>query len=85
MGENWGGQCDEGARQSPIDLSYAASVRGFYQGFDFSDYNAIIPNANVTNNGHSSKCSLSIRHHGRILSLTPFQSKSRWVPLRISC
>lgn len=52
--ENWGGECDEGRRQSPIDLSYAASVRGYYPEFDFSDYDHVIPNANVSNNGHSS-------------------------------
>lgn len=51
--DNWGGACDEGLRQSPIDLSYAASVRGYFPEFDFSEYDDIVPNANVTNNGHS--------------------------------
>lgn len=26
--ENWGGECDTGRRQSPIDLDHDASVKG---------------------------------------------------------
>lgn len=53
--ENWGGQCDTGRRQSPIDLAFGASVRGTYDDFVFHDYDQAIKDAKVTNNGHSSE------------------------------
>lgn len=42
-------------RQSPIDLAYSASVRGFYPQFEFSGYKDTVQNATLENNGHSSK------------------------------
>lgn len=51
--ENWGGQCDSGLRQSPIDLAFGASVRGTFDDFVFHDYDQPIKDAKVTNNGHS--------------------------------
>lgn len=53
--EDWGGQCDTGLRQSPIDLAFGASVRGTYEDFEFHDYDQPIQEATVTNNGHSSE------------------------------
>lgn len=51
--EQWGGQCDTGHRQSPIDLAYGASVQGSFEDFQFHDYQQPILDAKVTNNGHS--------------------------------
>lgn len=51
--ENWGGQCDSGSRQSPIDLAFGASVRGTFEEFQFHNYDQPIKDAKVTNNGHS--------------------------------
>lgn len=35
--ENWGGECDTGRRQSPIDLDHDASVKGIYKQIKISD------------------------------------------------
>lgn len=51
--EHWGGQCDTGRRQSPIDLTYKAAVKGDYPPFLFSNYMNPIRNAKLTNSGHS--------------------------------
>uniref|UniRef100_A0A1L8DFC8 Carbonic anhydrase n=1 Tax=Nyssomyia neivai TaxID=330878 RepID=A0A1L8DFC8_9DIPT len=51
--ENWGGACDTGQKQSPVDLSFKASVRGEYPEFLFEDYDEPIVGAKVLNTGHS--------------------------------
>ncbi|XP_058444995.1 carbonic anhydrase 1-like [Malaya genurostris] len=51
--EHWGGQCDTGRRQSPIDLTYKAAVKGDFSPFLFSNYMNPVRNAKLTNTGHS--------------------------------
>ncbi|XP_049300265.1 carbonic anhydrase isoform X2 [Anopheles funestus] len=51
--ESWGGQCDNGRRQSPIDLAQAAAVRGEFAPFFFSNYKLPIRQAQLANTGHS--------------------------------
>ncbi|XP_062548362.1 putative carbonic anhydrase 3 [Armigeres subalbatus] len=51
--ENWGGTCDTGRRQSPIDLSHDAAVKGVYPLFVFDDYDQSMTNASLVNNGHT--------------------------------
>jgi carbonic anhydrase len=53
--ENWGGDCDTGDKQSPVDLAFDASVRGHFPAFMFENYDEPIDKATVTNNGHSSE------------------------------
>lgn len=72
--EKWGGQCDDGQRQSPIDLAFGASVRGTYDDFVFHDYEQPIKDAKVTNNGHSSE----------FISRVPCRSFARRIPNQLS-
>ncbi|KFB37844.1 AGAP004895-PA-like protein [Anopheles sinensis] len=51
--ETWGGQCDNGRRQSPIDLTQAAAVRGEFAPFQFNNYKLPIKQAQLVNTGHS--------------------------------
>ncbi|XP_035913451.1 carbonic anhydrase 1-like [Anopheles stephensi] len=51
--EKWGGQCDNGRRQSPIDLTQAAAVRGEFTPFFFNNYKLPIKQALLANTGHS--------------------------------
>nr|XP_040226281.2 carbonic anhydrase 1-like isoform X1 [Anopheles coluzzii] len=51
--ERWGGQCDNGRRQSPIDLTIAAAVRGQFAPLFFSNYMLPLKQPRVTNTGHS--------------------------------
>uniref|UniRef100_A0A1B0DQ47 Carbonic anhydrase n=1 Tax=Phlebotomus papatasi TaxID=29031 RepID=A0A1B0DQ47_PHLPP len=51
--ENWGGACDTGMKQSPVDLSFKASVRGKFPEFHFEDYEEPIVGGRVLNTGHS--------------------------------
>ena len=51
--ENWGGQCSQGRRQSPIDLAEEASVIGRYPALQLTNYDQILKNAKVRNTGHS--------------------------------
>uniref|UniRef100_U5EY71 Carbonic anhydrase n=1 Tax=Corethrella appendiculata TaxID=1370023 RepID=U5EY71_9DIPT len=51
--EHWGGKCDTGKRQSPVDLTYEASVKGAYAPFSFRNYVNPIRKAKITNTGHS--------------------------------
>lgn len=53
--ENWGGKCDQGLRQSPVDLTEDASVLGQYPALMFGNYSEPIQNASVRNTGHSSR------------------------------
>lgn len=53
--ENWGGACDTGMKQSPVDLSFKASVRGKFPEFHFEDYEEPIVGGKILNTGHSSK------------------------------
>lgn len=55
--EHWGERCDEGRRQSPVDLATEASVHGIFPSFTFADYDEPIKDAAVVNTGHSSKLS----------------------------
>lgn len=51
--ENWGGSCDTGHRQSPIDVNYKAAVKGAYPEFVFVNYDQPMRNASLVNNGHT--------------------------------
>jgi carbonic anhydrase len=51
----WGGECDEGKRQSPIDLNYDVAVKGKLQPFTFVNYAQPIERAIITNTGYSSE------------------------------
>ncbi|GAB0097666.1 Carbonic anhydrase [Sergentomyia squamirostris] len=51
--ENWGGACDSGMKQSPVDLAFKASVRGKFPQLHFEDYDEPIADAKVLNTGHS--------------------------------
>lgn len=53
--EHWGGSCDTGRRQSPIDVNYKAAVKGAYPKFEFDNYNQPMQNASLVNNGHTSE------------------------------
>lgn len=65
--EDWGGMCNSGHKQSPIDLAYGASIQGEFPDFKFIGYADPISNAQVTNNGHTSE-------YPRFLLLTIFNS-----------
>ncbi|XP_001659934.2 carbonic anhydrase [Aedes aegypti] len=51
--EHWGGSCDTGRRQSPIDLNMKAAVKGAYPQFVFDNYDQVMRNASLVNNGHT--------------------------------
>lgn len=51
--EHWGGSCDTGRRQSPIDVNYKAAVKGAYPEFVFVNYDQPLRNASLVNNGHT--------------------------------
>lgn len=52
--ENWGGICEAGKRQSPVDLNYDATVKGQFLPFIFEGYDKLDKqNFTITNNGHS--------------------------------
>lgn len=51
--ENWGGSCDTGRRQSPIDVNHKAAVKGAYPEFVFVNYDQPMRNASLVNNGHT--------------------------------
>lgn len=50
---HWGGSCDTGRRQSPIDLNMKAAVKGAYPLFVFDNYDQPMRNASLVNNGHT--------------------------------
>lgn len=66
--ENWGGKCEKGRRQSPVDLAVDASIVGQYPSLMLGNYTEIIENAAVINTGHS----------GRILLLCPNRHSYRY-------
>ncbi|XP_052872518.1 carbonic anhydrase 1-like [Anopheles cruzii] len=51
--ESWGGQCENGRRQSPIDLTREAAVRGEFGPIIFNNFKLPIRQAQLTNTGHS--------------------------------
>lgn len=51
--ENWGGSCDTGRRQSPIDLTHEAAVKGMFPLFVFNNYDQSLRNGSLVNNGHT--------------------------------
>ncbi|XP_055586022.1 putative carbonic anhydrase 3 isoform X2 [Uranotaenia lowii] len=51
--DHWGGTCDTGRRQSPIDINSKAAVRGAYPEFDFDGYDDALTGASYINNGHT--------------------------------
>lgn len=51
--QHWGGSCDTGRRQSPIDLNMKAAVKGAYPLFVFDNYDQPMRNASLVNNGHT--------------------------------
>uniref|UniRef100_A0A336K1P3 CSON002938 protein n=1 Tax=Culicoides sonorensis TaxID=179676 RepID=A0A336K1P3_CULSO len=51
--EHWGENCDQGRRQSPVDLNIDASVHGIFPAFSFVDYDEPIKDAAILNTGHS--------------------------------
>lgn len=54
--EEWGGDCETGTKQSPVDLNEDAAVLGTYPPFHFSSgYYQHMVDAAVINTGHSSE------------------------------
>lgn len=51
--ENWGGMCKNGTRQSPVDLAHKAAVTGHFSKFVFHNYDEVLKNPKIINNGHS--------------------------------
>lgn len=52
----WGGICDTGRRQSPINLSLKGAVKGIYgEKLEGDNYDKTITQASMVNTGHSSK------------------------------
>ncbi|XP_037948516.1 carbonic anhydrase 2 [Teleopsis dalmanni] len=49
----WGGLCDTGTHQSPIDLSQKGALKAEYDDLDFHNYNRAHTGVSVVNNGHS--------------------------------
>ncbi|XP_053946404.1 carbonic anhydrase isoform X2 [Anastrepha ludens] len=50
---NWGGICDTGTRQSPIDLSVSMSLRGVFDELEFDRFNDKQNGVTIVNNGHT--------------------------------
>ncbi|XP_058811546.1 putative carbonic anhydrase 3 [Topomyia yanbarensis] len=57
--ENWGGNCDFGRRQSPIDITYKAAVKGTYPELIFQNYDKPLVNASLVNTGHTIQINLA--------------------------
>lgn len=49
----WGGVCDSGKRQSPIALNSNTAFKGYFDDFDFDNYDDEFKNAVLINTGHS--------------------------------
>ncbi|XP_065372290.1 carbonic anhydrase 2 isoform X2 [Calliphora vicina] len=50
---HWGGMCDKGKRQSPINLSLRGAVKGVYDKLEGENYDKTITQAALVNTGHS--------------------------------
>ncbi|XP_004536612.1 putative carbonic anhydrase 3 [Ceratitis capitata] len=50
---NWGGICDTGTRQSPIDLSVSKSLKGVFDELKLDNFNDKQTGVTIVNNGHS--------------------------------
>ncbi|XP_055852004.1 carbonic anhydrase 2 [Episyrphus balteatus] len=53
----WGGLCDTGNRQSPIDLSLSGALKGNFPDFEFHNYDKTLTSPSLLNNGHTVKLS----------------------------
>ncbi|XP_075148350.1 carbonic anhydrase 7 [Haematobia irritans] len=49
----WGGICDTGNRQSPINLSLRGAIKGIYDKLEGDNYDKTISEASMVNTGHS--------------------------------
>ncbi|XP_073818042.1 carbonic anhydrase 7 [Musca autumnalis] len=49
----WGGICDTGTRQSPINLSLRGAIKGVYEKLEGDNYDKTITEASMVNTGHS--------------------------------
>uniref|UniRef100_A0A1I8PYW9 Carbonic anhydrase n=1 Tax=Stomoxys calcitrans TaxID=35570 RepID=A0A1I8PYW9_STOCA len=49
----WGGICDTGSRQSPINLSLRGAIKGVYEKLEGDNYDKTIKEASMVNTGHS--------------------------------
>lgn len=54
---HWGGMCDQGKRQSPINLSLRGAIKGIYDKLEIENYDKTITQAALVNTGHSGKFS----------------------------
>ncbi|XP_055906791.1 carbonic anhydrase 2 [Eupeodes corollae] len=51
----WGGLCDVGNRQSPIDLSISGALKGNFPDIDYRNYDKPLTSPSLVNNGHTVK------------------------------
>lgn len=50
--QGWGGDCDSGRQQSPININLNKVLKGIYPKLQFNGYNSIV-GCDIVNNGHS--------------------------------
>lgn len=81
--EHWGEHCDEGRRQSPVDLATEASVHGIFPSFTFADYDESIMDAAVVNTGHSGKIFFYQQRRWETSSNNSFLIQSRLMLIRV--
>lgn len=53
----WGGLCDYGSHQSPIDLGIFGAMKGNFPEFEFQNYDKSLSSPLLLNNGHTVKLS----------------------------
>lgn len=51
----WGGLCDSGKKQSPINLHVKGALKGEFDALKFENYDEHQKNLRMVNNGHSSE------------------------------